>query len=62
MGKLCKLSLGCTPDQAPVGDVPLTDGAPVKDTDFLPAFPYLNLPLPGARNPQPGFVCTRTQA
>jgi len=58
VGKLCKLGLGCTADQAPIGDVELTDGAPVRDTDFLPGFPYLKPPPPGGRNANPGFVCT----
>ena len=61
MGALCHdLPLGangagvnlglCTPAQAPIGNVPLTDGAPVRATDFQSVFPYLNTPLPGARS------------
>jgi len=38
----------CTPDQAPVGDEPFTDGAPLAATDLQDVFPYLNTPLPGA--------------
>jgi hypothetical protein len=49
MGALCHLDLGlCTTDNAPVGNVPFTDGAPVKATDFDDEFPYLTAPLPGA--------------
>ena len=40
----------CTPDQAPVGDEPFTDGAPLAATDLQDVFPYLNTPLPGATN------------
>jgi Domain of unknown function (DUF4331) len=44
MGKLL------TPDVAPVGDAPLTDGAYI-DASFFPAqFPYLNPPLKGSPN------------
>ncbi|HKE95460.1 MAG TPA: DUF4331 domain-containing protein [Povalibacter sp.] len=57
MGRLCypipvkgtPTDLGlCTPDQAPVGNAPLTDGAPVSAADFDERFPYLRTPLPGA--------------
>lgn len=44
MGKLL------TPDVAPVGDAPLTDGAYVDARGFLDHFPYLNTPLKGAPN------------
>lgn len=56
MGALCHdipvngepTNLGfCTPDQAPVGDAPFTDGAPVKATDLRGSFPYLNTPIAG---------------
>lgn len=50
MGKLCKLSIGCVPGDAPAGDAPLTDGALVDDSMFDAAFPYLRTPLPGAPN------------
>ena len=50
MGKLCTLSLGCVPADAPVGDAPLTDGALVNDSMFTDAFPYLLDPLPGSPN------------
>ncbi|HTU67858.1 MAG TPA: DUF4331 domain-containing protein [Steroidobacteraceae bacterium] len=57
MGRLCyPLTIGgnavdlglCTPSQAPVGNVPFTDGAPVTAADFDSTFPYLTTPLPGA--------------
>ena len=57
MGRLCypvpingqQTSLGlCTPEQAPVGNVPFTDGAPLNATFFQNTFPYLNNPIPGS--------------
>jgi hypothetical protein len=57
MGRLCypvpvngaATDLGlCTPAQAPVGNVPLTDGAPVSAADFDTQFPYLRTPLSGS--------------
>lgn len=57
MGRLCypvpingtPTALGlCTPANAPVGNVPFTDGAPLSARDFTNAFPYLNTPLPGS--------------
>lgn len=57
MGALCypvpingtPTNLGlCTPAQAPVGNVPFTDGAPISATELQDSFPYLNTPLPGA--------------
>ena len=56
MGALCHdipvngtpTNLGfCTPEDAPVGDAPFTDGAPVQDTDLKAVFPYLNTPIAG---------------
>jgi len=56
MGALCHdipvngtpTNLGfCTPEDAPVGDAPFTDGAPVKATDLRGSFPYLNTPIAG---------------
>ncbi len=38
----------CTPDQAPVGNAALTDGAPLKAAEFQNKFPYLNTPIAGA--------------
>jgi len=53
-GKLCALNVGCNassdPSVAPIANVALTDGAPISANDFLNAFPYLNTPLPGAKN------------
>lgn len=46
-GALTNLGL-CTPAQAPVGNVPFTDGAPVNASYFGTTFPYLNNPLPGS--------------
>jgi len=57
MGRLCypipvngqPTDLGlCTPANAPVGNVALTDGAPISAADFDAAFPYLRTPFPGA--------------
>jgi hypothetical protein len=57
MGALCHpiviggepVNLGlCAPEDAPVGDAPITDGAPVSAMDFDAAFPYLTTPIPGA--------------
>jgi hypothetical protein len=43
------INLGyCDPEDAPVGDQPFTDGAPVSAMDVMATFPYLNSPLPGA--------------
>ncbi len=51
-GRLCQAAyagLGlCTAGQATSGANQYTDGAPVKDTDFLTAFPYLNPPIAGS--------------
>ena len=51
MGKLCKLSIGCVPADAPAGDAPFTDGAFINDAMFGAAFPYLAAPLPGSPLP-----------
>lgn len=57
MGRLCypltvngsDVDLGlCNPADAPVGNVPFTDGAPVSAQDFNTAFPYLNTPISGS--------------
>jgi hypothetical protein len=59
MGRLCyPLQIGgnavdlglCRAADAPVGNVPFTDGAPVSAADFDTRFPYLTPPLPGATN------------
>jgi hypothetical protein len=54
MGALCVLTgandalgVGCKPADAPAGGFKLTDGVRKTATDFKPAFPYLNTPLPG---------------
>jgi Domain of unknown function (DUF4331) len=59
MGRLCypipvqgqPTDLGlCRPADAPVGNVPFTDGAPVSATDFDAQFPYLRTPTSGSGN------------
>jgi len=55
MGRLCILNLYCTPNQAPVGDVDFTDGAPVNASYFDNYFPYLRTPVSGS--PWPGKNC-----
>ena len=45
------INLGlCTPAQAAVGNVALTDGAPLRPDQVLADFPYLNAPIPGSPN------------
>lgn len=45
------INLGlCTPSQAPVGTAAFTDGAPLRATELLNRFPYLNPPLAGSPN------------
>lgn len=46
-GKATNLGL-CQPSDAPTGNVPFTDGAPLHATDVQNAFPYLNPPIPGS--------------
>jgi hypothetical protein len=47
----------CAPEDAPVGDAPFTDGAPLSAMDLDNAFPYLLTPYPGSPSggplPQP---------
>jgi hypothetical protein len=59
MGALCHpiplngtpTNLGiCAPSNAPVGNVPITDGAPISAADFDTRFPYLRTPIPGSPN------------
>lgn len=38
----------CTPEDAPVGDEPFIDGAPINASELMNEFPYLNTPLPGS--------------
>ncbi|KIN71053.1 DUF4331 domain-containing protein [Sulfitobacter guttiformis] len=45
------INLGyCNPEDAPVGNAPFIDGAPISARDMQNVFPYLNTPLPGAVN------------
>jgi hypothetical protein len=48
MGKLCTLSIGCAPTDAPAGTIRFTDGAYLDETSFNGSFPYLKTPLPGS--------------
>jgi hypothetical protein len=43
-------------DQAPAGQLPLTDGATESAADFDETFPYLKTPLPGSPNGANGIV------
>ena len=61
MGRLChpipiagkQVQLGlCTPEDAPSGLTPYTDGAPLNATFTMDAFPYLNPALRGSPRPQ----------
>jgi hypothetical protein len=40
----------CDASNAPVGNQPFTDGAPIVATELQNAFPYLNAPIPGSPN------------
>ena len=45
------INLGlCEESDAPVGDQPFIDGAPISSAEMQAVFPYLNTPLPGATN------------
>ena len=48
MGKLCTLSLGCVPADAPAGGLHFTDGAYLDDSFFNASFPYLKTPIAGS--------------
>lgn len=51
MGRLCHPPFAgafCNPSDAPVGNAPISDGAPVTAADFQASFPYFNTPIPGA--------------
>ena len=55
MGALCTIdgvntAVGCRASDAPAGGVAFVDGVRASATDFKTVFPYLNTPLPGARN------------
>jgi hypothetical protein len=45
MGRLCKLNIGCVPNDAPAGSIDFTDGAYVDSSFFDNTFPYLKTPL-----------------
>ena len=40
----------CAPEDAPVGNVPFTDGAPISASELSDSFPYLNTPIAGSPN------------
>jgi Domain of unknown function (DUF4331) len=40
----------CKPEDAPLGLVAFSDGAPISAADFDETFPYLRTPIPGATN------------
>ncbi|MHA7859749.1 MAG: DUF4331 domain-containing protein [Henriciella sp.] len=45
------INLGlCEPEDAAVGTVPFTDGAPISAAELSDTFPYLNDPIPGSPN------------
>jgi hypothetical protein len=51
MGLLCHLNLGlCTPEEAPDGTAPFTDGALQNAAQFDNKFPYLTTPVSGSPN------------
>lgn len=51
MGLLCHLPLDlCTPEDAPAGTAPITDGALQNADQFDATFPYLTTPLAGSKS------------
>ena len=48
MGKLCTLSIGCVPADAPAGAIQFTDGAYLDEKMTNTTFPYLKSPIPGS--------------
>jgi hypothetical protein len=48
MGRLCTLSIGCVPADAPAGGLDFTDGAYLDSSFFDNSFPYLKTPVAGA--------------
>jgi len=40
----------CSPEDAPIGNVALTDGVPLSANNFEQSFPYLLVPYPGSPN------------
>lgn len=56
MGLLCHVGLGlCSPEDAPSGLLPFTDGALVEAAQFDATFPYLVDPIPGSPNSANGI-------
>jgi hypothetical protein len=49
-------------NDAPSGQLPFTDGATVSANLFLPAFPYINHPLPGSPNDPSVYITVQTAA
>ena len=43
----------CSPTDAPIGNVALTDGVPLDANNFEQSFPYLLMPYPGSPNDAP---------
>jgi hypothetical protein len=61
MGRLCHPPFNtlfniCQPSQAPIGNLMLTDRAPLSARDLPGVFPYLNTPLPGSLLPSDPVV------
>ncbi len=48
MGRLCTLSIGCVPADAPAGSIDFTDGAYLDSSYTDNVFPYLKTPVAGA--------------
>lgn len=48
MGRLCSLSIGCVPADAPSAAIDFTDGALQEANQFGDTFPYLNAPFSGS--------------
>ncbi len=48
MGRLCSLSIGCVPTDAPSAALDFTDGALQAPSQFAEVFPYLNAPIAGS--------------
>ncbi len=48
MGRLCVLSIGCVPSDAPAGKLDFTDGAYLDSSFFNNSFPYLKTPIAGS--------------
>ena len=44
------MGVGCAAASAPSGGLPFTDGVRRDATNFRPAFPYFNTPIPGSFN------------